>query len=352
MKILFHLPILPPKNPKFEAYSQEIVALSKVVDGETIYINPNQYLPTQLPIRIPRLLFGFHRLAAIRKLDSQVDLHQIYNPDPFYYPVLSFLKKPVIYTLGGSIAERPIKPSFYQRVSAATVYDDRSYQHLHKGGIQNAYRVSSGIDTQRFTHTPIALDSTFHLLMASAPWSEAQFKTKGIDALLGAAKEMPNLHLTFLWRGVLREALEQRIAALGIDSQITVIDELVDVNQILERVHAAVLLASSGDLVKAYPHSLLDSLAAGKPVMTSRSIPMADYVEANGLGTVVEKVDSKHAQQAVHKLIEHYGEFASNAAGNRAKKFTIERMIRSYQQVYEQVLSLSPDPSPKSGEGQ
>lgn len=351
MKILFHLPILPPKNPKFEAYSQEIEALSEVVDGKTIYINPNQYLPPQLPIRIPRLLFGFHNLAAIRRLDAQVDLHQIYNPDPFYYPVLSFLRKPIIYVLGGSVAERKTNPGFYKRLSAATVYDDRSYQHLCNAGIQNAYHVTSGIDTGRFTHSPLALDSTLHLLMASAPWTEAQFQTKGIEALLGAAKAMPKLQLTFLWRGTLRARLEQRIEAFGVGSQITVIDELVDVNKILATVHGTVLLASSGDLVKAFPHSLLDTLAAGKPIITSRSIPMADYVEVNSLGAVVEQVDSEHARQAIQKLMVHYAEFASNAAAKRAGEFTIKRMIRSYHQVYEQVLSLSPGSTPKFGEG-
>jgi len=52
------------------------------------------------------------------------------------------------------------------------------------------------------------------------------------------------------------------------------------VNKTLVSVHAAITLADREGIIKVYPHSLLDALAAGKPVLVSRAIPMADYVES------------------------------------------------------------------------
>ena len=39
-----------------------------------------------------------------------------------------------------------------------------------------------------------------------------QFAVKGFDALLDAARIVPDLHLTLLWRGVLTDEIRQRIA--------------------------------------------------------------------------------------------------------------------------------------------
>ena len=48
--------------------------------------------------------------------------------------------------------------------------------------------------------------------------------------------------------------------------------------------------ASNPAIIRSYPHSLMESLAAGKPVIVSRQIPMADYVQRMGCGTVVDSV--------------------------------------------------------------
>ena len=44
-------------------------------------------------------------------------------------------------------------------------------------------------------------------------------------------------------------------------------------------------------IVRSYPHSLIEALVTGKPVLVSRSVPMADYVEQAGCGVVVEQAE-------------------------------------------------------------
>ena len=119
-------------------------------------------------------------------------------------------------------------------------------------------------------------------MVASAPWTVAQFASKGVDVLLDTAVANPNLRLTFLWRGVLFAEMMQKVTAMNLADRVTVINEQVDVNQMLATVHGTINLAAHSEIIKAYPHSLLDSLAAGKPVLVDKplagTLPDADEI--------------------------------------------------------------------------
>ena len=335
MNVLYHLTILPPKMPQAEALSQEISALQNAFGGDLIYLNPN----ISSPIYLPRLLFGFHKLPELRRREAQIDLHHVYNPDPFPFPILRFLRRPVVYSLSSGVGEKRPNLRFLSRLTAVTVPDERSYQRLHGWGLKNVHLVRAGVDNGRFSHTPQPLDGPLRLLVASAPWTAAQFQSKGIDALLAFAAQRRDVELIFLWRGHHLDEMQRRVAGHNLADRVQVIDELVDVNAILATVHATVNLASAEGIVKAYPHSLLDSLAAGKPVLVSQAIPMADYVAETGCGAVVDAVTPRAIGQAVDRLRENYGEMVETAVHVGQRDFSLATMIDSYRQVYEQVLS-------------
>ncbi len=336
MRVLYHLPILPPKLPQAEALSQEITALSAHFNGQIIYLNPNG----QTPLPVPRLLFGFHRWRALRRLEAEIDLHHIYNPDPFAYPILRWLRRPVVYSISGGVGKRRPNIDFFNRLGAITVFDEASLEKLQAWGLRNVAYVPTGIDVSRFTHTPQPLNtqSPVRLLMGSAPWTLAQFQSKGVDALLAAAQQMPQLQLVFLWRGVLGAEMASRIRQLGLQNQVTLLDELVDVNHVLATVHAGIVLATEANIVKAYPHSLLDALAAGKPVLVSRAIPLAHHVERTGCGQVVEQVSAAAILNALQKLIATYpsAQPAAQLVGQR--DFSEQTMIAAFRQIYERLL--------------
>ncbi|MGC9396710.1 MAG: glycosyltransferase [Anaerolineae bacterium] len=333
MNVLYHLPILPPKMPAGEALSQEIQALREHNGGDLVYVNPNQ----NSAIYIPRLLFGSPMLKALRNREKNVDMHHFYNPDPFPYPYLLRLRRPVIYTVSSGISARRINARYFNRLAAVTVYDERSQQRLLRAGVRNVYRIHPGIDTSRFSCTPLLLERELRLLVASAPWTRAQFRTKGIDALLKAAQQEPRLHLTFLWRGILAEEMEERIHSLGLESRITVINTLADVNRVLAGVHATITLATNAALIKAYPHSLLDSLAAGKPVLVNRVIPMADDVARASSGIVVEEVTAQGVLTALAKLTQHYDALQKSARQVGQRDFALDEVIAAYDRVYQSI---------------
>lgn len=334
MNILYHLTVLPPKMPEAEAMSQEINALRGHFGGDLVYLNPNQYSP----VYIPRLLFGFHKLKHLWARETNLQMHQLYNPDPFPFPILRLLRRPAIYTLSCGVRDRRPNITFFSSLAAITVSDERSLERLKSWGLENAIRVRPGIDTTRFTCSPLPLQSEIRLMVGSAPWARTQFRTKGVDALLAAAQSSSELHLVFLWRGVLAEEMERRVRHMNLEKQVTILNKRVDVNQVLAGVHASITLASDSAIVRSYPHSLMDSLAAGKPVLVSQAIPMSDYVEQRGCGKVVESVDPTSILNTIEALARDYENLRNAAQQMRGRDFSQQAMIASYQKVYERVL--------------
>lgn len=332
MDILYHIATLRPKTPKIEAVSQDIVALRETFGGKPVYINPNQ----GSPVHIPRLLFGFHKLKEIRA--QEADIHHVFNPNPFPFPYLRALGRPVVYSVTCGIREGRTNRGFLGRLNAVAVSDERSFGRLKSQGLTNVFLVQPGIDATRFTRTPLALRSSIRLMVGSSPWVRAQFKTKGVDALLEAARQLPRLHLMFLWRGVLSQDMERRVHDMGLEDQVDILDRIVDVNDVLANVHASVTLASQPDIVKAYPHSLLESLAAAKPVLVSRAIPMADYVARQGCGVIVDKVTPDQVMSGLRELEQNYTELQAAAARVGQRDFSQRQMIDVYERLYEYVL--------------
>jgi glycosyltransferase involved in cell wall biosynthesis len=332
MSNIYLLPTLPPKSDKTEAIAQELELLRRNFGGEIVYVNPNLTLPRPL---IPRLGFGWHTLAQLYRLAQTADRFHFFNPDPFPYPFLLALPKPVIYTITAGVEERP-NLAYFRRMSLITVPDERSLARLQSWGLRNVALQRPGIAIQRFSHQPLPLNmgEPLRLLVASAPWTPAQFRSKGFDALLAAAQKAPDLQLTLLWRGLLVEEIRRRIAALGLEERVTVIDQTVDVNAMLAQVHAAAIFATAPGIIKSYPHSLLDALAAGKPVLLSRTIAMADYVERECCGVVVDAVTPEAILTALAELRAHYALYAHNAAGAGQRDFGEAAALEAAAAIY------------------
>jgi glycosyltransferase involved in cell wall biosynthesis len=325
---------LPPKLPGTEASLQELNTLKDHFGGEVIFINPNQ----NSPVYLPRLLFGFQLLKKIRAKEAHFHAHHLYNADPFPFPVLRLLRQPVIYSISSGVGQRQPNINFFNALAAVTVSDERSLQRLRSQGLKNVHLVRLSINSTHFTHTPLPLDSEIRLMVGSAPWMKSQFQSKGIDALLEVAQQVPNLRLVCLWRGVLVEELKQRIKRMNLEKQVKIINEKIDVNQILADVHGSITLVTNPAIIRSYPHSLMESLAAGKPVIVSRSIPMSDYVEQNQCGMVAEKVMPADILMAIEALVRSYPDFQQNAQRVGSVDFSAQVMIDSFEQVYGQIL--------------
>jgi len=338
MNILYHLTSPSPPIPGTDAVFQEIEALRRQFGGECL-----QLYPLCRPSRIfPKKFYGLHQRRALRRREPTVDLHHLYYATLYPFPWLRALHKPLIYSAVTGVGQHLERGRADWLKAIHTIVSCNPRDEAALRALRPAhYRIiRPGIAVERFTHTPCPLDRELILLVGSAPWIRRQFLTKGIDLLLDAGGSLP-LRLVFLWRGLLLSELQRHIARRGMNARVEIINESTDVNRLLARVHATVVLAETENQVKAYPHSLMESLAAGKPALVSGCIPMADYVAEAQCGEVVPRLTSDDLCAALQRLMDHYAGRQANAQKRGRADFALAPMLKAYGEVYAQAVKPS-----------
>jgi glycosyltransferase involved in cell wall biosynthesis len=332
MSVLYLLTSPPPLIEGADAVFQEVASLREAFPSELMNLCPRRTPGAPFP---PQLL-GFHLLPALRRAERRCRITHLYFSVPYLFPVLRFLRNPVVYTVVASLGGREA-PGHIDRLGALhriVVSNRRDADILKSWGLENVAIVAPAVDAPQLKAERLELGAETTLLMASAPWTEEQFDTKGVDALLQAASRDRSIRLILLWRGQFLDALKDRIAKLGIADRVEIVPERVDIGGYLRRAHATVLLAKKSDIVKAYPNSLIESLLAGKPVVLTEALPMADYVQERGCGVVVRDVSQTTILEAIEALRERYQELAKSARTVGAAEFSKGSLVETYRVIY------------------
>jgi len=339
MRISYLMTAPPPAVPGTDAVIQEAEWLCSRLGGDLTYLFP---FSSPRP-HFPRAFYGFHHLGELRELDRRADLHHVFHAELYPFPVLRFLRKPLVYSVvSGTTGQEEIPAGrSIRNVARIIVPSNRDLGRLEEHGLSNGEVVRPGVDASRFHYVPPPAGNDFAILAGSAPWTRKQFRTKGVDALLRVAQRTPGLRLVFLWRGLLREELEKRVRALGLSDRVEIIDAWVDVDTVLARVHAAIVLADKPKLVKSFPNSLMEALACGRPVLVSDCLAMADYVTEHACGQVVRGVDDTDLSRKIELLRKGYDMNQKNALREGRSDFSRDNRFEVYRKLYESVVTLS-----------
>ncbi len=338
MRIAHHLMMPPPPRPELDAVAQEAGLLAGRFGGEVGFVYP----AARHRRWIPRLLYGATQLRQLRAQDRRVDAHQVYSNGLFVYPALAGLGKPIVYCLTTPLEGRP-RRRLAAGVAAFVTPIDRDAAVLRGLGAPRVAVVRPGIDLERFKGCPpppALAGGGLTLVAGSAPWTARQFRTKGVLALLEAAAARPRVRLVLLWRGVLAERIRAEVARRGLGERVDVVDRRVAVEEVLGRADAAVVLTTSPRLVKAYPHSLLEALAAGRPVLVSPGIELAGMVGAAGAGELVHEVSAAAVITALDRLRADYAERQRAALAIDLGEFSRERFLERYEALYRELVAI------------
>jgi glycosyltransferase involved in cell wall biosynthesis len=332
MSVLYLVTTPPPVFEGTDAVLQEVAALRHAFEGQILNLCP---LKTSTR-RFPKQLFGLHKIRDIREQEGRCKIDHLYFPAPYSFPVLRLLRNPVFYTVTASLnmKKRPSALSQLAKLARIIVSSERDADALKSWGLTNYAIVQPGIDSSGITPGTLPLGRELTLLMASAPWNSRQFELKGIDLLLAAAAGLPFLRLILLWRGILADDLARRVERLKIEGRVEIVNRRVELHDYLARAHATVLLARDGGIVRSFPHSLMESLAAGKPVLLSHAIAMSDYVSRHRCGVVVHDMTVPALSAAIELLRHNYVEMAGSATQIGPDAFPIESMVESYRGLY------------------
>ena len=153
------------------------------------------------------------------------------------------------------------------------------------------------VDFERFKSSDPPNTNIFKILFASAPnlekKGENNFEDKGVPLLLEAFKEFikeEDAILCILWRGKYNKELYQKINELDLKHHVKVIDKVVDMPEMYAKTHITVIPFLNLWRSPEIPMSALESLACGRPVVTTGIVEIAESVTTYKCGCVSKPV--------------------------------------------------------------
>jgi glycosyltransferase involved in cell wall biosynthesis len=201
--------------------------------------------------------------------------------------------------------------------------------------------VANGIDPAAFARSA---DPALRARLAGSPdrplvLTAARLSPqKAIDGLLSAAVLVPDAIFAIAGDGPDRAALEARAQALGIAPRVRFLGPRDDIPELL----AACDLFVLPSLFEGLPLSVLEAMAAGKPVAATR-IPGTDEAVADGeTGILVPPGDAPALAAAIRAFLSDpaLARRAGEAGRERVRtRFTASAMVDGVVAAYEELLA-------------
>ena len=333
-------------TPNFEAVSRQISTLRGENCGVVVgslpllsnpfYLKSSDGLLEGHPLRLP-MCPSFHRemsRAEVLHVFSSLPL-----PRRMRWLIRSFAKAKLL-TVISMDPEATAREDFssWQGVVAECKAD---FQQLARADIaaENIHLIHSGVGGLSWEEAlPPPENIPFTITFASWPFQKSEARSRGLDLLAEAARDLPELR----FRVFLRPGSDVSPDAFHFPANVMVERGVVsDWNSIMESTHAVVAPFRDGSKSKSVPNSIIEGMAAGRPAILSRAVGISSLVETEGAGVVFE--DGKLALvAAIRNTQQNWTELARNAFSCARRYFQDEPFCHSYAELYKE-LAYSDD---------
>ena len=289
------------KAPVLTCNDLELLPFKKM--GRYLVIN-TRFLRGERRNRFLSLINGACFFPFIKLFERKFDV--IYLPggiDSGFLPVLDLRKCIlVINTLpfghDDEIA-RAFALEFAPKLLAIIAHSRRVQERLISLGTapEKIHFAYPWVDSDKFKYSQPPDSDEFRILVASAPDMERSredpFAEKGISLLLECLAEFSQHHkasLCLLWRGKYNEILSRKIEELNLESRVEIIDQVVDTPPLFAQAHITVIPFRSLRGSPEFPLSAVESIACGRPVVTTDVPEIAEIVREYQCGCVAKAV--------------------------------------------------------------
>ncbi len=280
---------------------------------------------------IPRSWYGRTLAGDATRIRRQYDCVHLYCARFLDFPFLRRLELPVVCTISASRTVRGRKgPGWLKHVISA---DPRVVAEVKRKWGIGASRILPGLPPPARDYGPAPGPPPLIITCASGPWTRRQLRTKGFVLLLETVRKLPDLRLQLVGRGVGDGDLRALIRRCRLEAQVSLVTGRVDVRGLMAAGHAAILLAQDAGLVKSYPHSLIEALQVGRPLILNDRIAMADFVREQRCGVVVRGWSSGSLAGAIAELRDNLAELSGPPAG-AARYFSLDRFLAEHERIY------------------
>ncbi|HID89587.1 MAG TPA: glycosyltransferase [Anaerolineales bacterium] len=197
--------------------------------------------------------------------------------------------------------------------------------------------VPLGVDHRRFTPPPSPFDGPPTVLFVG----RLRYY-KGVDTLLRALQDLPDVCLNIVGDGPMRDRWEALAVALDLTGRVRFLGEVEDnrLPSLYHQAHLFVLPANAR--AEAFGTVLLEAMASGLPCVTTEVGTGTSWVVQDGItGLVVPPDDPVALAEAVRWLLSRPRlrmEMGRRGRERVEARFTLDRMIGTVARIYEDVL--------------
>jgi len=164
-----------------------------------------------------------------------------------------------------------------------------------------------------------------------------------LDAAAQLAAKYPNVEFLLVGDGPLRSEFEKTAKSLHIERQVRFLGDRRDIPAVLASMDISVLTSLSESLSNA----IIESMAAGLPVVATRVGGNPDLVRDGETGFLIPPGDAASLAEALDRLLagpELRREFGRKAKAFALEHFSLVRVRDQYEELYTKLLDLKSRP--------
>jgi glycosyltransferase involved in cell wall biosynthesis len=299
---------------------------------------------------------------AVRQIEEYIQEDEVdlvhthgYKADLYGYLAAWRCHKPVVATchnwVGGTAAlgiYNHLDRMALKKFNALAAVSDAVAQRLLAFGVppEKIKTIANGIDVTVFERAqplPLLKDEG-SIVVGVVARLDLQ---KGFEYLLRAARELckmfPGLKIVIAGEGPDRSAIEEMIEQYGLQSSVVLAGQQSN----MPAVYAAMDIFVLPSLNEGLPMTVLEAMAASKPVIATRVGAIPSVIRDGENGLLVAPKDSEGLRNAVASLLndpERRRRLGDQAHTWVSQNYTSEAMALKYREMYEEVLG-KPVPS-------
>ena len=197
--------------------------------------------------------------------------------------------------------------------------------------------IGNGVDLDRFFPTGTAEKSEVLRLLTVGRLSVTKRIEMLIDTVEILYRTACKLHLTIVGGGQMERQLRKIVTERELGDVIEITGRMD--SEKMPEVYRQNDIFISASMQEGMSNAMLEAMATGLPIVTTRCEGLAELIDGNGL--IVEQDSAEEIAKAVKRLTEDSGLYKqmSTAARKQAEKFDWANVASSYMEKYRKIIT-------------
>jgi glycosyltransferase involved in cell wall biosynthesis len=329
-------------EPEMEAISAEVALLRRRFPSSVAWGLSHRHW---LRLSWRRGFCFNHRLqlvfrALTRVLEPAFQLNHVFGSLGDWFYLEGLRRRPTLLTVAAN--RRPVQKSLLDRIDRFVVEYPAAKIELKQLGIEEKQiqLIFPPVDLWRFAPKGAPTGSPFTVVFASSPDLASWLEARGVPQILDAAALRPRMQFRLLWRpwGDSLPQVQQWIAQRALQNVDLVVGRFPDMACQYQAAHATLAPFVDMERCKAAPNSLVESLACGRPVITTPHVGLAELIEENRAGIVCDASGADLAE-SLDRLQSEWPHYSARARHLAERWFSTEDFVESYERLYDQLTA-------------